>query len=168
MTLKKRRKAMNGSSKFALVLASLAIAIPQSVGAAAPDAKLWNGTWNLNAGKSKFASSAKEQSETRTYDISGGKVTMKSSSKDSTGKALNFSYSAGYDGKWYPMVGNPNADRISLHAVSAREIKASSRLHGKAAVESTATVSADGKHLTIHRKLLRLKGAPTDVLEFDR
>lgn len=159
---------MNGPSKFALMLASLAVVIPQSVSAAAPDAKLWNGTWHLNAGKSKFTSSAKEQSETRTYDIAGGKVTMKSNSMDPSGKTMNFSYSAGYDGKWYPMVGNPNADRISLHVVSARELKSNSQLHGKASVESTATVSADGKHLTIHRKVLRLKGAPTDVLEFDR
>jgi opacity protein-like surface antigen len=159
---------MKAPSKLTLILASLALAIPQGAQAADPNAKLWNGTWHLNAAKSKFASSAKEQSETRTYNVSHGKVAMKSSSKDPSGKALNFSYSAGYDGKWYPMVGNPNADRISLKVVSDREVKASSQLHGKPSVESTATVSADGKHLTLERKMLRLKDAPTDVLEFDR
>ena len=159
---------MKAPSKFTLIVASLALAIPQGASAADPNAKLWNGTWHLNAAKSKFASSAKEQSETRTYNISHGKVAMKSSSKDPSGKALNFSYSAGYDGKWYPMVGNPNADRISLKVISDREVKASSQLHGKPSVESTATVSADGKHLTLERKMLRLKAAPTDVLEFDR
>ena len=159
---------MNAPSKLTLILAGLALAIPQGAQAADPNAKLWNGTWHLNAAKSKFASSAKEQSETRTYNVSHGKVAMKSSSKDPSGKALNFSYSAGYDGKWYPMVGNPNADRISLKVVSDREVKASSQLHGKPSVESTATVSTDGKHLRLERKMLRLKGAPTDVLEFDR
>jgi opacity protein-like surface antigen len=159
---------MSIRSKLTLIFASLVFAIPQGAQAAEPNAKLWNGTWHLNAAKSKFASSAKEQSENRTYEISHGKVTMKSRSKDPSGKALNFSYSAGYDGKWYPMVGNPNADRISLKIVSSREVKASSQLHGKASVESTATVSADGKHLTLERKMLRMKGAPTDVLEFDR
>jgi len=158
---------MNGRSKLAL-LASLTLVISQSAFAAEPNATLWNGTWHLNAAKSKFASSAKEASETRSYDISGKKVTMKSSSKNSAGKALNFSYTAGYDGKWYPMTGNPNADRISLKVVSDREVKASSQLKGKPSVESTATVSEDGKHLTLKRKMLRLKGAPTDVLEFDR
>ena len=93
---------------------------------------------------------------------------MKSSSRDPAGKELTFSYSAGLDGKSYPMIGNPNADSISLHAVSARQIRAQSRLHGKLAVQSTATVSANGKHLTLDRKMLRIKGAPTDVLEFDR
>jgi hypothetical protein len=159
---------MKAPSKFTLIVASLALAIPQGASAADPNAKLWNGTWHLNAAKSKFASSAKEQSETRTYNISHGKVAMKSSSKDPSGKALNFSYSAGYDGKWYPMVGNPNADRISLKVISDREVKASSQLHGKPSVESIAKVSADGKHLTLQRKMLRLKGAPTDMLEFDR
>ena len=89
----------------------------------------------------------------RTYDVSGNKVTVKVSSKDMSGKETTFSYSAGYDGKWYPMVGNPNADRISLTAVSEREVKANSQLHGKPSVESTAAVSADGKHLTINRKI---------------
>jgi opacity protein-like surface antigen len=150
------------------MIAGLALVVPQAASAAAPDAKLWNGTWHLNTAKSKFASGSKEQSETRTYTVAGNKMTMKSSSKDMSGKALNFSYSAGWDGKAYPMVGNPNADSISLTAVSGREIKADSKLHGKQTVHSTAAVSADGKHLTLTRHMLRLKGAPTDVLEFDR
>jgi hypothetical protein len=159
---------MNGRIKSAMIFAAVAMAVPQGVSAAGPNAKLWNGTWHLNAAASKFQSPGKEQSETRTYDISGGKVTMKSSSKDAAGKELNFSYSAAWNGKSYPMVGNPNADSISLTAVSDRALKANSRLHGKLAVQSTATVSADGKHLTLKRKMLRLKGAPTDLLEFDR
>jgi opacity protein-like surface antigen len=159
---------MNARSKFALILAAAAMVSPQALSAATPNAKLWNGTWNLDAAKSKFASPAKEVSETRTYDIAGGKVTMKSSSKDPSGKELNFSYSAGLDGKSYPMVGNPNADSISLTAVSATQFRAKSRLKGKLTVQSTATVSADGKHLTLTRKMLRYKGAPTDTLEFGR
>ena len=158
---------MNAPWKLAL-FASLALLVPQGLNAAEPNAKLWNGTWHLNAAKSKFASSAKEATETRTYDISGKKVTMKSSSKNPAGKALNFHYTAGYDGKWYPMVGNPNADSIMLKVVSDREVKASSRLKGKPSVESTATVSPDGKHLTLTRHMVRMKGAPTDVLEFER
>lgn len=159
---------MNGRTKLTLILAGVALAIPQGISARGVDAKLWNGTWHLNADKSKFASSGKEQSETRTYDVTANRIMMKSSSKDTAGKTLNFSYAATFDGKWSPMHGNPNADSISVTAVSGHQIKATSRLHGKTTVESTATVSADGKHLTLTRKMIRLKGAPTDVLEFDR
>ena len=126
------------------------------------------GTWRLNVAKSKFESPGREQSETRTYQVSGDRITMKSSSKNAAGKTMSFSYSATLDGKWSPMHGNPNADSISVTAVSGREIKASARLHGKASAESTAEVSADGKHLTLTRKMVGLKGAPTDVLAFDR
>jgi hypothetical protein len=159
---------MNRHSKFALVLATLALVTPSGANAASPDSKLWTGTWQLDAAKSKFASAGKEQSETRTYEISGNKLMMKSSSKDAAGKELSFSYSAAWDGKFYPMVGNPNADSISIRVATSREIRAESRLHGKPTVQSRATVSPDGKHLTLSRKMLRLKGAPTDVLEFTR
>jgi len=159
---------MIGLTKYALIGAAAALAIPQSVLAKGPDPKLWNGTWHLNVAKSKFESPGREQSETRTYQVSGDRITMKSSSKNAAGKAMSFSYSATLDGKWSPMHGNPNADSISVTAVSGREIKASARLHGKASAESTAEVSADGKHLTLTRKMVGLKGAPTDVLAFDR
>ena len=158
---------MRAHSIFTAVIAASALAVSQ-VAVAEPDAKLWNGTWHLDAAKSKFASPSKEASETRTYHYSGGKLTMKSSSKDPTGKAMNFSYSAAFDGKFYPMTGNPNADSISLTSVGPREIKATSRMKGKTTVQSTAKIAEDGKHLTLRRTILRIKGEPTDVLEFHR
>lgn len=154
-------------SKLALILATAVLSAQVAV-AATPDAKAWNGTWHLNAAASKWGAVGKEQSETRTYDFSGGKLSMKSSSKDAAGKEMTFSYSAAFDGKWYPMTGNPNADSISLTAVSGREVKASSRMHGKLTVQSTATVSANGKHLTLKRTYVAMKGKPSEVLEFDR
>ena len=75
---------------------------------------------------------------------------MKSSAKDSAGKETNFSYSsAGCDEKSASTIGNPNADSISLVCVSGREIKVMLRMKGKVTVQSTATVSADGKHLRL-------------------
>lgn len=158
---------MTGRLKLALVLATSMLSV-QVASAATPNAKLWNGTWHMNAAKSHFGAAGAEQSETRTYELSGGKLSMKSSSKDGAGKELNFRYSAGFDGKWYPMVGNPNADSIKLVAVNGRQVKATSRFHGKLTVQSTATVSADGKHLTLKRTYVTRKGKPSEVLEFDR
>ena len=159
---------MNRPAKFALILASLAIATPQGAGAAVPNAKLWNGTWHLNPAASKFESSGKRESETRKYAISGDKVLMKSTSKTASGRTLTVSYSARTDGKYYPMTGNPNADRIALSVVSERELKWSSQLNGKTTIAGTAAVSTDGKHLTLKRTMLTVKGTPTDVLKFDR
>lgn len=154
-------------SKRALLVATVFFST-QAAAAAAPDAKLWNGTWHLNAAASKWRAAGKETSETRSYDYSGGKLNMKTSATDSKGKEMNFSYSAGCDGKSAPMLGNPNADSISLSCISAREIRATASMKGKVTVQSKATVSADGKHLTIKRNYVAMKGAPTETLEFGR
>jgi hypothetical protein len=149
----------------ALVLATV---LSAQAAAAPPEAKLWNGAWHLNAAASKWSSAGKEVSETRSYDVSAGKLSMKSSAKNSNGKETNFSYSAGCDGKAAPMTGNPNADSISLKCVSAREINATSSMHGKVTVQSTAKISADGKHLTLKRTYVGTKGKPVETLEFTR
>ena len=159
---------MNARTKLALILAGAALAIPQVALAEGPSAKLWNGTWQLNKAKSKFSSPVREESETRSYEISDTQAAMKSTSKFAAGETVNFSYSAGYDGKWYPMIGNPNGDSISLSTVSALEMKGMTKQGNEPAAEFVVTVSPDGKHLTLKRKMLRMEGAPTDVLEFDR
>ena len=154
-------------SKLALALATITFSAHGAV-AAAPDAKMWSGTWHLNVAASKWGAAGKEQNETRSYDYSGGKLIMKSSFKDSAGKETNFTYSVACDGKPQPMTGNPRADSISLNCVSARQIKATSRMKGRVTVQSTATVSPNGKHLTLKRSYVTMKGAPTEVLEFTR
>lgn len=155
------------SSKLALIFATGALAA-QGATAASLDAKLWTGTWHLNTAASKWGAAGKEVSETRSYEYSGGKLTMKSSAKDDKGKETHFTYSAGCDGKSAPMIGNAKADSISLTCPSGHEIKATSSMKGKVTVQSTATVSTDGKHLTITRTYVGLKGTPTETLEFAR
>jgi hypothetical protein len=82
---------------------------------------------------------------------------------------MKWSYSAATDGKWYPVSGNPNADHIALRLVGDREIKSETQLKGKPSANSLATVSADGKQLTIARHIMTGKGAPTnDTLVYDR
>ena len=79
---------MIGRSILVGILTTAAVSA-QAAAQAAPDAKMWNGAWHLNAAKSKFGAAGKEQSETRTYDFSGGKLTMKSTSSRG-GKNLHF------------------------------------------------------------------------------
>jgi hypothetical protein len=94
---------------------------------------------------------------------------MKSTGTNAAGKTMKWSYSAVANGRWYPVTGNPNTDHIALIFVSPREFKSKTKLKGKASARSTATVSADGKVLTINRSILNAKGGPTDdTMVFDR
>lgn len=162
---------MKALKRLALVGASLALAMAQGAAASpAPDAKLWSGTWHLNIAKSKFSlPDTKEKGETRHYAVTGNRVVMKTSVTQGSGKMLNWSYDAHWDGKAYPMVGNPGGDHILLTPVSGREVSSKTMLKGKLSATATASVSADGKELTIHRKILTVKGGPSnDTLVFDR
>ena len=160
---------MNAPQKFALLFAAAAIVSPQpAIGKSL--SKAWNGAWQLNVEKSKFSSADyTPKSDHRTYTVAGAHLTMKSTGTNAAGKTMNWGYSAKVDGKWYPTTGNPNTDHVALTFVSPNEFKSNSKLKGKATAKSTATVSADGKVLTIHRSVLNAKGGPTDdTMVFER
>lgn len=161
---------MNLPTTFALMIAAAGLAVPQAALAkpVAPSAQ-WNGTWKLDTKESKFAAPIGKTTETRTYKITGSKVLLKSDGTEADGKPVRFKYTAAYDGKWYPMTGNPRGDSISLTLVNPRQSKARVRKNGKVTVTGTLTVSPNGKQLTLNRQTLNAKGAPTvDVLLFDR
>lgn len=162
---------MNARTRVALMIAGLAIALPQGPAVAKePNAKLWTGTFGLNLSKSKFTSpDYTPRSDTRTYSVAGTRLTMRSKGVNGAGKAMNWGYSATLDGKWARVTGNPNTDHVALTLVSAREFKSTSRLKGKTTATSTLTVSEDGKAITIHRSILNAKGGPTnDMMVYDR
>jgi len=160
---------MNAPQKFTLIFAAAAIVLPQpAIGKSL--SKAWNGTWQLNTEKSKFSSAQyASKSDTRTYTVAGDRLAMKATGTNTAGKTMKWNWSAKTDGKWYPTSGNPNTDHIALTFVSPSEFKSNTRLKGKPSAKSTATVSGDGKVLTINRSILNAKGGPTDdTLVFDR
>ena len=160
---------MNGRT-LALIIGSIAFTIPAGALAAHPSpSPLWNGTWHLNASHSRISSPGGKTSDTRTYRVIGNKVTLKSTGTNALGEPLQFTYSAAYDGKWYPMVGNPVGDSIAVTLVNPRRANARVKLHGTPSATSTVAVSTDGKHLTLTRRTLHAKSTPTvDVLEYDK
>jgi hypothetical protein len=160
---------MNARTKIALTMAALGIAQGAAI-AKGLDAKAWSGSWHLNLAKSKFSSAAlTPKKDDRTYTVSGNRVTMHSNAITAAGKAMKWSYSATIDGKWARVTGNPNADQIALTASGSRDLKAETRLKGKASAETTATVSEGGKEITVHRSILTAKGGATDdTLVYDR
>lgn len=162
---------MNAPKKLALILSAIAMGLPQAASAQSAElSKAWAGTWQLNTGKSKFSSAEfTPKGDTRTYTVAGKRLTMRSTGINAAGKTIKWSYSANTDGKWYPTSGNPNTDQIALTFVSPREFKSRTTLKGKPSARATATVSADGKVLTINRSILTAKGGPTnDVMVFNR
>jgi hypothetical protein len=162
---------MNAPKKLALALSAVAMALPQTASAqSAALSKSWAGTWHLKTEKSKFSSAEfTSKSDTRTYTVSGDRLTMRSTMVNAAGKTIKWGYTANADGKWYRTSGNPNTDHVALTLVGPRELKSKATLKGKPTARSTLTVSSDGKVLTMNRSILIPKGGPThDTLVFER
>jgi len=142
----------------AFLATAVILAVPQAA-VAKPAPSALNGTWKLDPAASKFTGPAMK-SETRTYEVTGNKVKMKATGIDASGKPIKFSYSAAYDGKFYPMVGNPVGDSISLKRIDARNVEATVKKGKAVSAYAKTAVSSDGQHLTLTRKMLKGKAAP--------
>ncbi len=59
------------------------------------------------------------------------------------------SFDAKFDGKDYPVKGAPAGYTVSLKKVDDRTIASTTKMDGKIVQESTVSVSADGKTLTM-------------------
>lgn len=118
------------------------------------------GTWTLDPNASKFTSGSSMQSETRTYEVKGNHVKLTASGLDGAGKPTKYSYTAAYDGRYYPMVGNPAGDSLALKRIDPRTVEATVKRGAAVSAHARLVVSADGKHLMFTRKVLRPKSAP--------
>ena len=156
--------------RASLIATSFAFLVPSSATAKLimPSAS-WSGTWSLNVASSKLSAPAGKRSETRVYVVKGNKLSVKATGTDNAGKPVKYSYSGAFDGRPYPMIGNPVGDSIVLTLVNP--LKANIMVKKGKIVTATATsdVSPDGKHLILTRKTLRANAAPMiDVLDFDK
>lgn len=124
------------------------------------------GTWKLDVAKSTFESGQPLKSQTRTYESSGNGQRARIESVDATGSRIVYGYTAGFDGKYYPMsgAGMPGgADSIALARINANVTGATLRKAGANVMTATLTVSQDGKILTISRT-----GTASAVLVFEK
>jgi hypothetical protein len=76
---------------------------------------------------------------------------------------------AHYDGKEYPVKGNPNADMVSVKRIDATTSESTFKKAGKVTATNTRALSADGKVLTVTSKGVTEDGKPrNDVQVFEK
>jgi hypothetical protein len=128
-----------------------------------------DGTWTLNAAKSKFNAGPSIKSQTRKYEISGDEVKQTLDGVDASGKPTHMTFTAHYDGKDYPVSGNPDADTISVKRTGTHSAKSVLKKDGKPTLTTVRHVSKDGKTLTMTTTGTNAKGEKVDnILVFDR
>lgn len=127
------------------------------------------GTWKLNVAKSKFNPGPAPKSMTVTYTPAGNGVKIVVDVTPADGPAQHWEMTGSYDGKEYPLTGNPTADTVSFKLVDPSTGESTFKKDGKVTSMNTRVLSADGKTLTITSKGTTADGKPrTDVQVFEK
>jgi hypothetical protein len=113
--------------------------------AASHDAQM--GTWKLNEAKSKFGSPARNH--TVIYEATGDNVKITVDGVDAQGKPAHNEWVGKFDGKEYPVTGDPNTDMRSYTVVDDHTLSLTIKKGGKTITTGKIVVSADGKSRTV-------------------
>jgi hypothetical protein len=141
-----------------VLLGVVGIALVTTLGAQAPKGLI--GTWKLDVAKSKFSPGPAPKSMTATYSAAGDTMKIVVDIVPAEGAAQHWEMSAAYDGKEYPVTGNPNADVIALKKIDDTHGESTFKKGGKVTSVNSRTLSADGKTLTIVSKGTTVDGKP--------
>lgn len=108
------------------------------------------GTWKLNAAKSKTSPGTGNKSGTLKMEAAGAGVKATVDLVAEDGTVRHYTYTANYDGKDNPVVGNSaNGDVVALTRVDANTVRTINKKNGKVTTTQVAVVSADGKTRTL-------------------
>jgi hypothetical protein len=110
---------------------------------------IFSGTWKLNPAKSHFTGPA-PKSSTAVVQADDKNFTLKQQFVDDKGQSSNVSVEAKFDGKDYPVTGDPDTDSMALQRVNDHEIKIAYKKAGQVTGRSVVTVSKDGKTTTLN------------------
>ena len=127
------------------------------------------GTWKLNLAKSKFSPGPPPKSQTATYEAVGQglKITVKIT--DAEGKQIEAQSTANFDGKDYPVSGNPDQDMTTMRRIDAYKIEFTRKKVGNVVATVTSVVSKDGKTRTVTEKGVNAKGEKfSNIVVYDK
>ena len=132
---------------LAVVVLGLAVVLAGATLAQPSDPRL--GTWKLNTAKSTYAAGTAPRSVTFANEAAGAgvKVTVETVAADGT--VTHWGYTANYDGKDYPVTGNPSRESVAATRIDANTVKSVYKKGGKVTLTQTSVVSSDGKTITI-------------------
>jgi hypothetical protein len=106
------------------------------------------GTWKLNEAKSTFASGM-TKNHTVVYEATGDNVKIMVDGTDKDGKSTHNEWTGKFDGKDYPVTGDPTSDMRSYSKVDDRTLKMTVKRDGKVTASGRIVVSTDGKSRTV-------------------
>jgi len=106
------------------------------------------GTWKLNEAKSKITPGTLKNTQVVCSSMFG-QMKVKSDGIDANGKPIHVEWSGKFDGKDYPVSGDPNSDTRSYTKANERTLTTANKKNGKVRVTGQVVISADDKTRTV-------------------
>ena len=132
--------------KARTLLLGLAISL---VGAAVCFAQDTNiGTWKLNEAKSHMPPELAKNT-TVVYEAAGDNVKVTMDGTDRDGKPIHSGWTGKFDGKDYPVTGNPALDSRSYKKIDDHTMVTTNRKGSKVVISARIAISVDGKMRTV-------------------
>jgi hypothetical protein len=128
----------------ALTFVTLFVGVTMCFGAANPTL----GTWKLNEAKSKMGAGM-PKNLTVVYEAAGDNMKGTIDGVDGTGKPTHNEWTGKFDGKDYPVTGDPTSDTRAIKQIDDHHYELTVKKGGKVTMTGKAVVSADGKTRTV-------------------
>jgi len=106
------------------------------------------GTWKLNEAKSKIGPGAPKNT-TVVYEAAGDDVKVTVDGTNADGTPAHNEWTGKFDGKDYPLTGDPNSDTRTYKQVNDHTLALTQKKGSKVTVSGRIVVSADGKSRTV-------------------
>jgi hypothetical protein len=106
------------------------------------------GTWKLNEAKSKIPTGY-QKNTTVVYAMDGDNIKVTTEGTDKDGKPMHTDWTGKFDGKAYPLTGDPSADSRSYTKVDDHTLTITNKMGSKVVMTGRIVVSADGKSRTL-------------------
>ncbi len=119
------------------------------------------GSWKLNEAKSKLAPGAMKN-HTVVYEAAGDNIKVIVEGVDSAGKATRSEWTGKFDGKSYPVTGDPTSDTRSYNQINARTLSLTAKQGKKVTLTGRIVASKDGKTRTVTTTATDSKGKKTN------
>jgi hypothetical protein len=127
------------------------------------------GTWKLNEAKSKLAAGT-GKNLTVVYEMAGENIKITVDGVDKDGNPTHNEWTGKFDGKAYPVTGDPNSDMRSYEEENnGQTLDMKIEKAGKTTITGEIVVSKDGKTRTVHTKGTNAEGKKIEShAEYDK
>jgi len=129
-------------------ITAICIALLLASAAAVQAADMFTGTWTLNVSKSKYSPGMPPKSQTTKLETLKDGIREVVERVNADGTTTRWDFTAKFDGKDYPIMGDPDRDMASVKKVDDYTLEVVNKKAGKVTTSMILLVSKDGKSRT--------------------